>query len=411
MAPETMHGQAMALGDAAARAPRRWPAARWPAPGRSATSRCAASAARPPAGAWPPRCWPTSCRCRSRCRSASTLPGWVGPETLVVVTSYSGETAEALDWFVEAGERRATRVALGSGGTLAALAETDDVPVVAVEGGYQPRGALGLLLAPLLVLLGEAGAAPDPTDLIARGADARRRRRGARRRGARPSRSASPATSPCSTAPACGPRSRCGSRTRSTRTPRWRRSPAPCPRSRTTRSSAGCRRRAPRSGTPRCSCATRRVAGGRARSPTRWPGSSTGDGGPVETWAADGPDERRARLRPAAVRRSGLVPPRRRRGGRPDGHRPPHRTQGGNGRWPLTPGSLSGWCVAPRWRVQAAYRVDSGPFASLQALPSARCASRFPHLAQATSLRCGAGTSTWRAPAGHHTSHPESNPG
>ena len=104
--------------------------------------------------------------------AALTLPGWVGPDTLVVVTSYSGETAEALDWFIEAGERRATRVALGSGGTLAALAETDGVPVVTVEGGWQPRGALGLLLAPLLVLLGEAGAAPDSADLIARGADA-----------------------------------------------------------------------------------------------------------------------------------------------------------------------------------------------------------------------------------------------
>jgi glucose/mannose-6-phosphate isomerase len=46
------------------------------------------------------------------------------------------------------------------------------VPVITVEGGYQPRGALGLLLAPLLVLLGEAGAAPDATDLIERGAAA-----------------------------------------------------------------------------------------------------------------------------------------------------------------------------------------------------------------------------------------------
>ncbi len=171
MVPETMHGQAMALGAqlrAAAPLARGALAGAGPfrnvalcglggsaAGGRLAASLLADVLTLPvevPAGL--------------------TLPGWVGPDTLVVVTSYSGETAEALDWFVEAGERRATRVALGSGGTLAALAETDDVPVVTVEGGYQPRGALGLLLAPLLVLLGEAGAAPDAADLIARGADA-----------------------------------------------------------------------------------------------------------------------------------------------------------------------------------------------------------------------------------------------
>jgi glucose/mannose-6-phosphate isomerase len=100
------------------------------------------------------------------------LPGWVGPETLVVVTSYSGETLEALDWFAEAGVRGATRAVVGSGGTLAALAAEAGAPAIVVEGGWQPRGALGLLLAPLLVLLREAGAAPDPEELIAFGADA-----------------------------------------------------------------------------------------------------------------------------------------------------------------------------------------------------------------------------------------------
>ena len=171
MVPDTMHGQAMALG---------------------AQLRVAAPLARGAlAGAGPFRnvalCGLGGSAAGGRLAAALladvlalpvevpvglTLPGWVGPDTLVVVTSYSGETAEALDWFTEAGERRATRVALCSGGTLAALAEADGVPVVTVEGGYQPRGALGLLLAPLLVLLGEAEAAPDPADLIARAAAA-----------------------------------------------------------------------------------------------------------------------------------------------------------------------------------------------------------------------------------------------
>ncbi len=171
MAPETMHGQAMALGaQLRAAAPLAQGALRGAGPFRNvALCGLGGSAA---GGRLAAALLADQLQVPVEVPVGLTLPGWVGPDTLVVVTSYSGETAEALDWFVEAGERRATRVALGSGGTLAALAETDDVPVVTVEGGYQPRGALGLLLAPLLVLLGEAGAAPDTTDLIARGADA-----------------------------------------------------------------------------------------------------------------------------------------------------------------------------------------------------------------------------------------------
>jgi glucose/mannose-6-phosphate isomerase len=104
--------------------------------------------------------------------ATAALPGWVGPGTLVVVTSYSGETAEAIAWYNAAGARGASRVALTAGGTLALLAREAGEPLVIVEGGYQPRGALGLLLAPLLVVLEEAGAITAVGDVIAAGAAA-----------------------------------------------------------------------------------------------------------------------------------------------------------------------------------------------------------------------------------------------
>ncbi len=100
------------------------------------------------------------------------LPGWVGARTLVVVTSYSGETVEALDWQAAAAAQGATVVAVTSGGRLAASAERSPIGPVLVDGGVQPRGALGLLLAPVLVLLHEAGAAPDPKPLLDAGARA-----------------------------------------------------------------------------------------------------------------------------------------------------------------------------------------------------------------------------------------------
>ncbi len=104
--------------------------------------------------------------------STTSLPGWVGADTLVVCTSYSGNTAETLDQFASARERGATRLALTAGGLLQREAAAASDPHVIVESGYQPRGALGLLLAPLLVLLHEAGAADDPTGVIASGAAA-----------------------------------------------------------------------------------------------------------------------------------------------------------------------------------------------------------------------------------------------
>src|SRR3954447_6590219 len=47
------------------------------------------------------------------------LPRWVGPETLVVCASYSGNTEETLHCFDRAGAAGAARVAVTTGGELA----------------------------------------------------------------------------------------------------------------------------------------------------------------------------------------------------------------------------------------------------------------------------------------------------
>jgi len=82
------------------------------------------------------------------------LPAFVGPRTLVVATSYSGNTEETLSAFQEAGRRGAARFAISSGGTLAANCDAEGVACVRVPGGGQPRHSLGYLLVPVLVALG-----------------------------------------------------------------------------------------------------------------------------------------------------------------------------------------------------------------------------------------------------------------
>ncbi len=82
------------------------------------------------------------------------LPAFVGPRTLVVATSYSGNTEETLSAFDEAGRRGARRVAITSGGKLGACCDAQDVAWARVPGGRQPRHSLGYLLVPALVAVG-----------------------------------------------------------------------------------------------------------------------------------------------------------------------------------------------------------------------------------------------------------------
>jgi glucose/mannose-6-phosphate isomerase len=73
------------------------------------------------------------------------LPAYAGPSTLVVCSSYSGNTAETLACFREALGRGCRILVVTSGGSIADEAAEAGQPVVRVPGGYQPRAALGHL--------------------------------------------------------------------------------------------------------------------------------------------------------------------------------------------------------------------------------------------------------------------------
>ncbi len=88
------------------------------------------------------------------------LPGWIGEGTLVVLSSYSGNTEETLTCASQALERNALCVAVTSGGKLGSFYAAEGVPVVALPPGLQPRAALLRLLVPVVVLLDRIGALP-----------------------------------------------------------------------------------------------------------------------------------------------------------------------------------------------------------------------------------------------------------
>lgn len=79
-----------------------------------------------------------------------TLPAWVGRQTLVIVSSYSGNTEETRSALDQALACEAHVVCVSSGGAVAATAEAKGLPLVRIPGGMPPRAALGASLTALL---------------------------------------------------------------------------------------------------------------------------------------------------------------------------------------------------------------------------------------------------------------------
>jgi glucose/mannose-6-phosphate isomerase len=88
------------------------------------------------------------------------LEPWVGPETLVLFSSYSGDTEETLACWEAATAAGVPRIALTTGGRLAELARADGVPVMSPPGGFQPRAAVVYMLVGALECAALCGAAP-----------------------------------------------------------------------------------------------------------------------------------------------------------------------------------------------------------------------------------------------------------
>jgi glucose/mannose-6-phosphate isomerase len=94
------------------------------------------------------------------------LPKFVNNLSLVVVSSYSGNTEETLSAYKDAKAKQAKIVAITSGGELEKLAKTDGFPVLKIPGGLPPRCALGYSFFPALILLSKIGLIKDQTVYI-----------------------------------------------------------------------------------------------------------------------------------------------------------------------------------------------------------------------------------------------------
>ena len=85
------------------------------------------------------------------------LPAYAGKRSLVLITSYSGDTEESLGAFLDALKRKCMIFCVSSGGAMLENAERLNVPYLRVPGGMPPRVALPYLFVPLLVSMEKIG--------------------------------------------------------------------------------------------------------------------------------------------------------------------------------------------------------------------------------------------------------------
>jgi glucose/mannose-6-phosphate isomerase len=88
------------------------------------------------------------------------LPSWAPAGSAVLCSSYSGNTEETLAGYAAAEALGAQRLVATTGGELAELARQDDVPVVGLPAGLQPRAAVGYMFCVAAELAALALAGP-----------------------------------------------------------------------------------------------------------------------------------------------------------------------------------------------------------------------------------------------------------
>lgn len=94
------------------------------------------------------------------------LPNFADDQTLVIASSYSGNTEEVLSAYRDARSRGSEIIAITSGGKLSKIAKADGIMIINIPPGLPPRAALGYSFFPLLILLSKIGIIKDQAFFI-----------------------------------------------------------------------------------------------------------------------------------------------------------------------------------------------------------------------------------------------------
>ena len=92
------------------------------------------------------------------------LPKYADKDGILILSSYSGNTAETLSAFYEGLQRGCRMAVVTSGGEMEAIATANGIPVYKLPCGYPPRGALAFSTVALWTALSELGLLPASYD-------------------------------------------------------------------------------------------------------------------------------------------------------------------------------------------------------------------------------------------------------
>lgn len=81
------------------------------------------------------------------------LPSYVSKQTLVILSSYSGNTEETISAFHDAVIRNAKIITISTGGDVEVLSKKNAVPHILIPKGFQPRQAIGFSLVTLFRIM------------------------------------------------------------------------------------------------------------------------------------------------------------------------------------------------------------------------------------------------------------------
>jgi len=95
-----------------------------------------------------------------------SLPDFVNENSLVIISSYSGNTEETLSVFEEALKRKCKIAAITSGGQVKKICDEKKLCCINIPAGYQPRYALGLSFFSLLKLLQQVGIIENQDNIV-----------------------------------------------------------------------------------------------------------------------------------------------------------------------------------------------------------------------------------------------------
>lgn len=95
-----------------------------------------------------------------------SLPRFADKNTLLVISSYSGNTEETISVLEEGIKKKCPIVCVSTGGKIGEIAQKKKIPLVKMKPGFQPRYALGSGFFTLLKIFVQLGLIPPQDEIV-----------------------------------------------------------------------------------------------------------------------------------------------------------------------------------------------------------------------------------------------------